>query len=79
MFSALIQCISQGKSLLGGTVFKWEYPCISVEVVTCREEVVVEGLGSLCLSCCPVVAEAVSKGLEVWPTYISEHLQQMMQ
>ena len=43
-------------------MFQWEDLCISVEVVSCRLEVAVEGPGSLLLSCCPVVAEAVSKG-----------------
>ena len=39
-----------------------EDPRISIEVVTCRKKVAIDGPCSLLLRCCPVVAETVADG-----------------
>ena len=55
MFSALIQCISRDRSLWGGggggggALLHREDPRISIEVVTCRKKVAVDGPCSLLL------------------------------
>ena len=60
---ALIQCISQDRSLWGGgELLQREDPRISIEVVTCRKKVAVDGSCSLLLRCCSVVAETVADG-----------------
>ena len=47
---------------MGGAAFQGENPRISIEVMTCRMEVAVDGSGSLLLGCCPVVAKPVADG-----------------
>ena len=47
---------------MGVQCFQGENLRISIKVVTCRMEVVVDRPGSLLLSCSPVVAETVSDG-----------------
>ena len=63
VFNALIQCISQDRSLLGGgALLQREDPRISIKVVTCRKKVAVDWPCSLLLRCCSVVAETVADG-----------------
>ena len=45
-----------------GALLQREDPHISIEVVTCRKKVVVDGPCSLLLRCCSVVAETVADG-----------------
>ena len=47
---------------MGGALLQREDPRISIEVVTCRKKVAVDGPCSLLLRCCSVVAETVADG-----------------
>ena len=63
VFSALIQCILQDRSLWGGQCSRGRiFASRSKSCMTCRMEVAVDRPGSLLLSCSPVVAETVSDG-----------------